>query len=1311
MRSSCFALFTLLLFSPVASVRAEAPLLYLPFDGNLQAAVSGGAGVARQADEHMRFHPGLRGSAVFLAGDLRWCTPGCFNRASGTIAFWLRPDWSGTDKARTLFSLYGGRELRQPWLCNRYSITAGRGQLTFWIAGARADQRLTLHGPIAAWQPGTWRHVAVCWSGVNSGRPDACGRLYLDGQCVDRKSGMRIDVGPVADTLDIGRDSDQSPQHADADYDEFYIYGRALSAADVRRAVELARQADATIPRPVPAGRPRDDWWNDAWPLRSRVTVVPRDSTDARTVYRLPLDLQSDIAALGVLGPVDPASLRIVPCDPQTGRCRPTAQPLAAMIESDAVSWQLPGVAKPRQPLLFEVYFDVAELDTAAPLWVNVRRRAWTKPESARFVAPDYARDTYGKPWDFNRDGDFEGIDGWGNRPEYIRNRQVKNGVMSFDVSEDPYFIWGNMWSDKGKTRRPVAIDLGKYPLLKMRVRQSCPTAVWQLYGRAGSPQLMNYKFPVTGTAWQTIRIDLERTARWGGVLQALRIDPTWRVADAHVEIDWIQLTNELLAQRAPVEILGRPDRAVAALAMAAQRSQIACAAEQTVTVRVRDASGAAVAGQPVTVRLATNRDGQLLAHEASRSLPIDRCERRGITDREGQLRVVLQASRRAGPTADVLHAAADFTGIEAPSVAVAALAGPPHHYQFEPRRGCTVAPSRFPLSLAVQMVDEYGNPLAVAGRRVRLSAAAGATLDPSQVTTDAQGRATASLSVDPDRHWVYVVEAIDAEGLSGRSGAINLALEKPRTAPIRLGPSGYFATAAGRPFIPLGGFYANMVHVETPDGEWSVQKSFPDATDDEMCRWMRFLHHNGVTAMRLMLRAHRDHGMEPMDLGGWVNQSLLAQTLHYMDLARRFDLKFQLVLHEDYDKPVYHNEEALRRFSLPDLDGNFSGLAPEQLRFLRDLRLIAPAGLRYTDRDAIACQDRYIRELLPALRNCPQLFAYELENEMVACPASWAAHAVETIRREDRQTPICVSHGGGGVNTADPLWWHRKTPIDFYNYHLYPHDGTTSPDLDYGAAVDLLARYGRMAGPSLLGESSGDQFVKHPSVAQRRRVMRDIIWFALTKGNPGVFFWNARGPEVREFGPAAKVMAQIDWTRFRRAEPAIGIDVCHPLDDDLWFRSPRGRADQQMMGRYTQYYLSAGVDFDFTLTPDKYAFRADLQRFAPAAPPQRRFDLAPGWQLSYLAGANYDELLVYVRNYAGAELWTCNFDRAVWKQYLRRCRTEPLRIGWDLPGPSYRIQLYDLETQAVETRVAAASSSLDLGATDHDYVLLFQRQ
>ncbi len=267
-------------------------------------------------------------------------------------------------------------------------------------------------------------------------------------------------------------------------------------------------------------------------------------------------------------------------------------------------------------------------------------------------------------------------------------------------------------------------------------------------------------------------------------------------------------------------------------------------------------------------------------------------------------------------------------------------------------------------------------------------------------------------------------------------------------------------------------------MQLETADGEWGKLNSFTDTSDEDKRRWMKFLQESGVDGHAVHAPHPPPRGMEPMDVGGRVNQTLLAEAMRYMDLAREFDLKFQLVLHEDYGKPVYFDRDALERFALPAFAGeDLSRLPPEQARFLRDRRLVAPIGAKYTDPDAIACQDRYVRELLPALRTNPQVFAYELENEMVDCPASWARHAIETIRGIDPATPVCVSHGGGGLSTADPLWWHRSTPIDFYNYHLYPHGGTTLPEIDYGAAVDVLLRYGRMCGPSMLGESSGDQF------------------------------------------------------------------------------------------------------------------------------------------------------------------------------------------------------------------------------------------
>ncbi|MHB8900955.1 MAG: glycoside hydrolase 5 family protein, partial [Thermoguttaceae bacterium] len=968
------------------------------------------------------------------------------------------------------------------------------------------------------------------------------------------------------------------------------------------------------------------------------------------------------------------------------------------------------GIADPAAAV--DVYFDLLEYDTSVPLLARLRQREWGRPAPLASWSPaDYARDAYGDAWDFNQDDEFEGIDVFGNRPECFRNRQVKGGLLSWDVSQDPYIIWGDMWSGGMRTKRKVAIDLDAYPLLEMRVRQSCPRAEWAVMGRADSPQLMQHEFPVVGTEWQTIRIHLVKDAQFGGVLQAFRIDTTSDLDDVHVEIDWIRLTNEAAATREPIELVGDPDRVPAALSLQVDGRFTPAGGSQKVIVRATDGQGLPVRGQPVTVRVQTGSDGHLEAAPGWPSLTLDPKGRRGLTDAEGRLEVVHVCSRLAGPQVDMLAAIADRTNVRAAPVAVDTLPGPPHHYRVTPERAVTLREAQFPIQLSVQLVDELDNPLPAAGRRVQLSAADG-LVEPALAATDQRGQVTATLDIDAGKRWVYQVAVKDTDGLAGTSGKITVALDSARPNSIRLLPNGYFAYADGQPFVPLGGFYANWVQSETPDGEWGQLRSFTDTTDEEKCRWMEFLQQQGVTAMRLMLRTHRRDGMEPLDVVGHVNQPLLAEAVRYMDLARRYNLQFQVVLHEDYTKPAYFDGENLRRYCLPQFAGeDLDALPAEQRRFLRDGDLIAPIALKYTDPDVIACQDRYARELLSILRTNGQVFAFELENEMVECPAAWANHAIGTIREVDPLTPVCVSHGGGGLATADPLWWHRNVRIDFYNYHLYPHGRTTTPEIDYGAATNVLTRYGRMCGPSLLGESAGDQFSQHPSVETRRLVMRDLVWISLCNGNPGVFFWNARGPEVREFKPARDAMGQLALATFRRARPEIGIDVRFTADDDKYFRTSAGEAAWAMMGRYSQYYAGQGIDFDFTLEPEKYPLHSTLEQFQPAEPKQRPLRPSPGWQLNYLAREDYRELLVYVRNFAGVDLWECKLGGDPCRQYLRRRAPAPMKIALGLPPGQYQLTLYDLDTQQAEPRSVAADGILDLGATDHDFAMVLKRQ
>ena len=1284
------------------SVRADAPLLYLPFDGDCRAAVSEGATTPTNT-VGLQFREGLRGRAVHIAADCRFPAAGCFDPHSGTIGFWLRPSWPGNQPTpRCLFSLYGGDKSGHSWLRNRWNITADAGTLRFALFDDASEKPQVLTGSIAEWQSGQWHHVAVTWDRLGSGRKDAGLMLYVDGRAVNRVGDVRIDIGAVGPLLDIGRDSDQSPDYAEADYDEFYIYGRALSEAEIRQAIGSTRQPPKTSRAARVVRTLREDWRNSTWPLRCRVTLPPVAEDVTAAVVRLPWDVSEDLVALRQNGCVDPDSIRVVP------RGQGSA-PLPAVLGDDGLLWRMSGKAL-HDPSSVDVYFGLVEVDASMPLYVQTRRHAWGHaPATAALVEPDYAKDTFGKAWDFDQN-DFTCIDGWGNRPEFIHNRLVKNGILSFDASGDPYFIFGNLWDPDAQSPRPVAVDLAKYPMLKMRIRQNHAAAMWGVMGRFGKAPLTRYDFKVKGTDWQTVRVDLAKAARWSGTMNALRIDPPKNV-NTHVEIDWIRLTNEVAAHRQAVEMLPTDGHTIATLELKVEDLKAVAGSRQTVAVLAKDEDGRPTVGQPVIVWLADGSHGRLLATASRRSLEVDARTRRGVTDRDGRVMVELETSRTAGAAADRVGAMADLIqSTPVTKATIDSIPGPAHHYAIAFKKPVCVDAAKFPLVVEVQLVDRYDNPVPIANRKVQLSTNDGGAVAPDAGKTDAQGRIAASLQVDPTKRWGYRIVASDEAGVKGRSAPISVVFPQPRTDGICLAKSGYFVRGDGRPFVPLGGFYANWVQDATPNGEWGKITSFTYTSDEDKVRWMKFLHENGVTAMRLMLRTHHPNNTtEPMDLGGRVNQALLAEAIRYTDLGRRFDLQFQLVVHEDYTKPVYINDRHFELYTLPAFEGEkLDALPAAQRRFVRDRRLDGTIEEKYADPDVIACQDLYVRELLPALRGNPQVFAYELENEMVGCPLDWANHAIATIRELDPKRLVCVSHGGGGLLTADPVWWQRGAKIDFYNPHLYP-DEATSKDIDYGAAVSLLTRYGRMAGPSFLGESSGDQFCWHPNVAARRWVMRDIIWMSLTGGSPGVFFWNARGPEVQEFKLAKEAMEQLDLANFRRAKPEIGIDVRHPLKDGNWFQTPEGRRAYATMGRYVQHYLSEGVDFDFTLTPDQYSQSATLAQFAPPKPRRRLFASCEGWQASYLADADGHETLLYVRNYAGSERWLSNGEQTPRGQQLRTRAVRPLKVQSQMEG-SFRVSICDLDEKTIRQTTLESPGTIDLGATDHDFAMVFKR-
>lgn len=1024
----------------------------------------------------------------------------------------------------------------------------------------------------------------------------------------------------------------------------------------------------ALVLAPVPNG-----WWSADWPYRVAVTLP----ATARPRPAAPLGLEAtvDLAAAasrltGTAVTVDPDSLRVVAADGS-----------GAWVAREAggrVSWTVPAAPAAAAPALYWLYFR----PTGAPPPATPAPAAtpWTP-------APDYATEATGAPWDLSA------IEQFGDKPEFIRHT-FEDGVLKLQVREDPYFIWGRMWGPLQPGDEPLDIDLSRFNLLQIRLRQDVPSARWSTFGRQGlNETLRSYDFMVNGTDWQTVRVDLDRHAAWRGQLSAFRIDPSHGI-EANIEIESVLLLALAAVDVGDLETLGSAELAPDALTLADTGP---LGLEETVELQLRATrDGAPLAGTPVTVELAEPLNGALGAAAGWPSEGAGPGRRVGLTDAAGELRLNLTTGTLAGP--DVLALTASAAGGELlVSSAVDLTAGPPASYTWSATRPTILAPGETSAALELQLADAHGNPLAVAGRQVRLSGPAGVSFGAAQVVTDAAGRAPVRVTFDPAQCWVAWLEARDEQGASGRSAAVCYTPDQ-RDWGVTMADNGYFQQPDGRGWLALGGFYANWVGNVPATGEKGTERhSFVDVDDAGKTAWLAFLAEQGVTSLRFMLRAHRPGGMEPMDIGGRVNPELYAEALHYMDLARPFGIRFMVTLHEDYDKPVYVNENYRQRFVLPRWsEDELAAATPAQRRFLVEGRLVDGPADRYTDPEAIACQDQYTRELVGLLRDNPQIFAYEFENEMVNVPPEWINHQLAVIRELDPRTPIGMSHGGNGLHTGDPAYWHATADLDYFNYHLYP-PLSARVGADYGLTVATLARYGRAVGRCFLGESVGDEFY-HPSADEtmRRRVARDTIWFSLTEGNPGVYFWNHRGYEIEEFRLAAQLAGGLDFGAWvpRPLVPTIAAE--HPLDDDKYFRSPAGFELLTALHQAVGASLRSGRVADIALGPVVAA---------PAGPPA--VTPSPGYEVSAWTSASGDQGLAYVRNRAGDERWAPDGTEAA---MLRTTAPAQARLQFALPPGEYAVSLANLVTGAVADGPLAADELLDLGLSEDDWGLSWRR-
>lgn len=727
-----------------------------------------------------------------------------------------------------------------------------------------------------------------------------------------------------------------------------------------------------------------------------------------------------------------------------------------------------------------------------------------------------------------------------------------------------------------------------------------------------------------------------------------------------------------------------------ARFATAAHDAPVAVGQAFEVEVICLDADGMVVPGAPISCALTTAGEAHLAPGGA-----------RVVSDERGAATVRLRAPSRPGLT-DLLTLRSGSASLRL--AATTAAHGQPTAWSVAAKQHA-VAPGG-EVAVTVQLRGAFAEPVGLAGRHASVTVTGG-SIRPDRITTDRGGKAVVRLRAPGRLFSRAVVSVRDAAGLTGESEPI-ITAPPVRADAVTLGASGYFRERSGAPFIPLGGLYANWVHKvkDGCEGE-GVSQSFTDATDEQLRAWFSYLHDCGVTALRAMLRDHTARGTEPMDIIGRVNPSLLRRWEHMMLLARPFGIRFLVTLHESWyaTYAAYHNPATLEACVLPYYSAaELAALPAYRRRFLVEKRMLATTTDALCDADVLACQRDYLTDLIPRLRANPDIFAYEIENEQPTGYFRWTGDQVRLVRELDPVTPICISHLGGGMLSADPLPWAPGVGLDFYTYHVYPGGECTSRAMDYGTEVALNARYARLGKPAFSGEAIGDEWGQATAEA-RHLGARDCLWSELIGGSIGCFFWNVWDEQIKEFRAARGVLGEFNLATIRRARPRVGIDVSHSLAEDTFFQSGPGQALYSALGRAARECFRRGVDFDLTFKPQGYEIAvnpgnpgdlAALDRLRPEV------QVPAGYEAQYLRSGDGKAFLCYLRNIAATVPIQAD-PAAGWTRARARI---PLKMAVFCPIRAGRLKVLDLDDGTSRVVPFRPGQVLDLGLTDHDFVL-----
>ncbi len=521
--------------------------------------------------------------------------------------------------------------------------------------------------------------------------------------------------------------------------------------------------------------------------------------------------------------------------------------------------------------------------------------------------------------------------------------------------------------------------------------------------------------------------------------------------------------------------------------------------------------------------------------------------------------------------------------------------------------------------------------------------------------------------------------------------------MEKPS-----LGRDGFFHRPDGQPLMLLGGLFMPWWY-QVKDGRPGAMQpgSIIGASEAEQRAWFAYLRSQGVNC----IRGYWPWG-QPLKLGpggavvrpefcvdGHVNEPVISALERTMALGGEYGLGFTLTI----------------------LDCARPFIAPGG-------RLPAGVSRRRLTSEVFS----YLREIVPRLGQNPNVWGFELTNEQSWGVFDYSQRLIRGIQDLDLDTPVMVSHWGGGLQTADPLVWMQRTGIDIYQPHVYPDTGHSiwGPTVDSGLLQDVHYNAMRGTKPWLLGESGG--YNTHPPLGAlnddvaEAYLARDCLWFALLNRANGAFLWGHRNAATPEFRAAAAIAPTIDWAALAKANAPVGVGVPRPLHGDLYFRSEAGKRALAVMTEYARWSLRAGVPVDFPLNNEAYAVRCSAEEPFAAPKVDAPFSVAPGYELKVRLSADGKLAVGYLRNVAEIKLHKPETPKGwTWKvtgSHIRVRRPATARVSWQLPAARYRLAVYDLDqpgnpVAAVSNAPATSRGDWQQTTTEHDYVLVWRAE